>query len=242
MSQINQHIKLIIFDLDRTLFDWDEAQQLARNKVNELFAGYLNPAQFWTIYNELHEDLFQSFLDRKLSLNEYRLYRYLKPLQRLGVNDEFLATRLNECFLKNVLQSTLFCAGAEDVLNYCQNLDVKLILLTNGPADGQYQKIQRLSLDHWFNAYYISEEKQVAKPESAAFLNICQDFAIQPQECLMVGDDFEIDILPAAALGFKIFWVGNQNVMQRAGLKKYRLIELIPYLMQLNGAPNPSEI
>lgn len=176
-----------------------------------MLAEYLNPAQFWAIYNELHEDLFQDFLDQKLSVNEYRLNRYLKPLQKLGINEATLAAQLNQCFLENALQSTLFCTGAEDVLNYCQNLDVKLILLTNGPAQGQYQKIQRLGLDHWFHAYYISEEKQVAKPESAAFLSICQSFSIQPQECLMVGDDFEIDILPAAALGFKTFWVGNQN-------------------------------
>lgn len=72
-------------------------------------------------------------------------------------------------FFKNVLQSTLFCAGAEDVLNYCQNLDVKLILLTNGPADGQYQKIQRLSLDHWFNAYYISEENKSPSQKALHF-------------------------------------------------------------------------
>ncbi|TCB52769.1 hypothetical protein E0H80_02745 [Acinetobacter sp. ANC 4779] len=35
MQQPNQAIKLIIFDLDRTLFEGDEAQQLARNKLNQ---------------------------------------------------------------------------------------------------------------------------------------------------------------------------------------------------------------
>lgn len=136
---------------------------------------------------------------------------------------------------------TWLCAGAEDVLNYFQSVDVKLILLTNEPAQRQVQKICRLALDHGVDAYYMSQEKQVAKPESAAFLNICQDFVIHPQECLMVGNDLDIDILPAAVLGFKTCWVGKQNIRQRAGIKKHRLIELIFYLTQLNGTFNPSE-
>lgn len=88
-------------------------------------------------------------------------------------------------------------------------------------------------MDHGADAYYMSQEQQVAKPESAAFLNICQDFAMYLQECLMMGGDLEIDILSAAALGFKIFGVSRQNIMQRARIKKHPLIEMISYLTQL---------
>ena len=52
---------------------------------------------------------------------------------------------------------------------------------------------------------YVSEERGCAKPSEQAFLQICEDYSAEPQECLMVEDDINIDILPAEKLGMQVF-------------------------------------
>lgn len=74
-SQENK-IKVIIFDLDRTIFDWDQVQVLARLKVDELITYYdIEPHDFWLSYDKSHDQLFQLFLNQIINASEYRILR-----------------------------------------------------------------------------------------------------------------------------------------------------------------------
>lgn len=213
-------LKLIIFDLDRTLFDWDRTQEFATEKVNQWLKPYCDPVKFWQYYQLEHDIIRQRF-----SVEVYRIARYLRPLQRLGSNDLEFAKQLNQCFVQHALTSDLFCPAAEYVLDQCKKLDVKMVLLTNGLSQGQYLKIKNLNLDRWFDAYFVSEEQGISKPAPQAFLNICQKFDIQPQESLMVGDDLELDILPAYDLGMQVYWVSSEQ-KEYKHLSTYELVQL----------------
>ena len=214
-------LKLIIFDLDRTIFDWDRTQEIAKAKVNQLLKPYCNPKQFWQYYHAKHDVIRQ-----QLSVEAYRIERYLRPLQQLGIDDFKLAEQLNQCFVEHALTSGLFCPAAEEVLDECKKLDVKIVLLSNGLSKGQALKIKTLNLNRWFDAYFISEEQGVAKLEPQAFLNICQKFNVQPQQCLMVGDHLELDIVPAHDLGMQVFWINSQAKEKNTDFPAYELADL----------------
>ena len=227
-------VKVIIFDLDRTLFDWDQVQVFARLKVDPLLEYYgVDPYEFWIIYDKYHDGIYGLFLQQQLTAHAYRIERYAKPLEKFNIFDRELANQFNQCFIKHALNQARFCEGAQELLNACKQSGYKMALLTNGPAHGQRQKIENLKLTDWMSKFYISEEREIAKPNAEAFLQICQDFQVEASQCLMVGDDLNIDILPALQLGMQVFWVENRTITQQYGDLKSQSIQTLSAI--LNG-------
>ncbi len=54
------------------------------------------------------------------------------------------------------------------------------------------------------------ENMHFAKPQPAYYREIADHIERTPEECLMVGDDLDNDIWPAAEAGMKTFWVTDQ--------------------------------
>ncbi len=52
------------------------------------------------------------------------------------------------------------------------------------------------------------------KSHPAYYLEIAQRLGRQPAECLMVGDDWRLDIVSAAAAGMQVYWIANPEVSQ----------------------------
>jgi FMN phosphatase YigB (HAD superfamily) len=51
------------------------------------------------------------------------------------------------------------------------------------------------------------EIMHATKASTAYYREIAERLACQPRECLMVGDDWERDMLPAASIGIPIYWL-----------------------------------
>lgn len=58
-----------------------------------------------------------------------------------------------------------------------------------------------------FTLITVSEEMHATKPHVAYYREILDRLGRRPEEALMVGNDWENDIAPAAALGLATFWV-----------------------------------
>ena len=54
------------------------------------------------------------------------------------------------------------------------------------------------------------------KPDPGIFLHALQCLAVKPEEAVMIGDDYEKDIVPAARLGLRTHWVRRPG----GGLRK----------------------
>jgi putative hydrolase of the HAD superfamily len=83
----------------------------------------------------------------------------------------------------------------------------RLALLTNGPGDLQRRKLSYTSLDRYFDAVVISAEVGVAKPRPEIFELALHDLRSTPARTLMVGDDWQQDVLGARAVGLGVVWV-----------------------------------
>ena len=97
-------IKYINFDFDNTLLDYQKAKQKAMQSVTihlESKRIKENAEKFRTEYNELELILFRKFLDKKISIKEYRFLRFYKLLKGLVLmDDENLANKCNHIYMK----------------------------------------------------------------------------------------------------------------------------------------------
>jgi len=57
--------------------------------------------------------------------------------------------------------------------------------------------LERVNIREYFNYLFTSKELGYKKPEIEFFLEICRRLGIIPNECLMIGNDYLKDIVPA---------------------------------------------
>ncbi len=197
-----KNVSTIVFDLDQTLFDRQEAfngwlaslplcdsdrvylRSLDRNGFgdrNEFFAGF--------------ESVSNRSLDQDLFVQE--LLCFARP-------DLYLVNLLLQ------IKSTYSVA-----------------ILSNGSASSQRAKILSLSLNEVFcpDRIFISEEMGIEKPDCRAFDFVASALGVSADVCLYLGDSQEIDIEPAKKAGWK-----TQKIKSRSDLIEclVELLEVVP--------------
>lgn len=76
-----------------------------------------------------------------------------------------------------------------------------LALLTNGPSDLQRLKLKTTGLEPYFDAVIVSAEAGVAKPRAEAFALACDTIGSPARHTVMIGDDWELDMMGALRAG-----------------------------------------
>jgi len=80
-----------------------------------------------------------------------------------------------------------------------------LVAVSNGNA-----QVEKTPLQGLFDAVFMAEHVGAAKPHPALFQASVDQFGVQADECLHVGDDPVRDIEAAANFGMKTAWM-NRN-------------------------------
>ncbi|MBI4311347.1 MAG: HAD family hydrolase [Chloroflexi bacterium] len=74
--------------------------------------------------------------------------------------------------------------------------------------------LERVGLDKYFGHVFTTEELGAAKPDLKFFKGMLLKLQLQPQECIMVGDDYQADMAGAKAAGMKTIWVAQRAVRE----------------------------
>ena len=82
----------------------------------------------------------------------------------------------------------------------------RLAVVANQPRSVR-DALRRDGLDGFFDAWAISEELGVEKPDPRIFEHALTQTGVTPQRAVMVGDRLDYDIVPARAAGMRGVWV-----------------------------------
>ena len=72
---------------------------------------------------------------------------------------------------------------------------------------GTEARMKAFGIRKYFDLIVSSAEEGIAKPDPRIFLLALERAGCSPEECVMVGDRLDNDILPAKKLGMKTVWV-----------------------------------
>ncbi|WP_230200203.1 HAD family hydrolase [Bacillus niameyensis] len=61
--------------------------------------------------------------------------------------------------------------------------------------------LNRVGIKKYFHHLFTSRELKAAKPNPDFFKKVVENLNFKPEECMMVGNDYEKDIVPAKAVG-----------------------------------------
>ncbi len=95
-----------------------------------------------------------------------------------------------------------------------------LALATNAEASTEadiWAALSRVELDRWLDRVYCFRGVGHKKSSPAFFTHVLTDLALDPQQVVMVGDDFAADVLGANRCGIRALWLNVRSDEVRQG-------------------------
>jgi len=199
--------KLIIFDLDGTLFDYRETERHAVLMACESL-GIEYSGDLFYMYREANSIARQIYtiLDSN-NIQEFRISRASKFLLSVGDLDTD-----PEDFVKIYLANSTSGVLIEGVQSTLESLgDISKVVATNGSNYPRKNRLQSSPIAEHFEAYFSAEDLGVTKPNPEYFLRIIKQYALSNEEVLVVGDDYTTDVLGAIGLGIDCCWFRDRH-------------------------------
>ena len=107
-------------------------------------------------------------------------------------------------------------------------------IITNGFKEVQKRKLQKSDLIQYFETVTISEDVGVKKPHKLIFNHALTAANANVESSIMIGDNFNADILGALGVGMKAIYYDfhNTNEQERENVIIVKsLKEIIPILL-----------
>ena len=200
--------KALLLDIDNTLYDYNSAHNKAKNSVIEYCKSRFN-IDAWTIeeaYKKAREKVHIGLKETAASHN--RLLYFQNMCEILGINPLDEALRLDNQYWDKFIENMVLFDGAMALLELYKN---KICLVTDLTAYIQYRKIDKLKLKEYCRLMVTSEEAGREKPHPYMFLLGLQKLGLEASDVCMIGDNFEKDIVGAAALNMDTIWFNHEN-------------------------------
>jgi N-acylneuraminate-9-phosphatase len=211
MENRRKGISAILFDLDNTLIATRKADKQTCTKLAQLLW------EKWAVPLDLAVAASKAYLRafRKCPENlsmSLDAWRRLLWTQALGDQYNKFAGEVYQLWLQLRYDHLALTADVQNLLHKLRQ-HYMVGVITNGTSRAQWEKIRRLHLEKYFDVVLVSGDLPWEKPHRKIFHVACEYLGVQPQQCIMVGDKLETDILGGseANLGGTV-WVPLANI------------------------------
>jgi putative hydrolase of the HAD superfamily len=200
----------IFFDLDRTLWDFEtnsnETLQDIIGKYSLTDRGIPSFSAFKDVYTQFNTMLWGMYLKGDLIKEKLNFQRFNLTLETFGIYDGLLASNIADDYVEmSPLRTNLF-PHAIELLDYLHG-QYNLHIITNGFEEVQYKKLELSGMNKYFGHVITSEDAGAKKPNEIIFNYALGKTGAIAGESLMIGDEIEIDLLGARAVGLDQMYV-----------------------------------
>lgn len=185
-------IKRIIFDFDNTLVKWIDEYNYA---IRDILKKYNINADYREVTKVIDE---YDSVSKYYNTND--LLEYLNNKLHLDLSLEIIEDWLNELGTKSYASDELI-----DLLDYLSK-KYELVILTSWYSVSQIARMKHANIYKYF--IDVIGGDIIKKPNKDAFIKAMGDKKID--ECIMIGDVYDIDIKPALELGMKTIMVSDK--------------------------------
>ncbi len=205
--------KHLFFDLDHTLWDFDTN---AKETLGDIFLQFelekritTDFTGFYTAYLYHNKILWNRYHHGFITADELKWRRMWRTLLDFKIGDEKLAKELSSCFLEILPTKKTLFPHTFEILNYLQEKNYQLHLITNGFEKTQWSKINNSGLDIYFKQVITSEASNSLKPKREIFEFALSKAQATLEESIMLGDNLEADIQGAINFNMDCVFVNH---------------------------------
>lgn len=205
--------KHLFFDIDRTLWDYESNAKEAlkdMHRKNHLEGFEIPLSDFFNVFNVYNESLWIEYGLGTIKKEYLRDQRFVLTLAKFGVVNQELATKLSEDYIKISPDKTNLFPEVVETLEYLKT-KYHLHIITNGFNEVQFRKLRNCGIEHYFKKIVTSDNARSQKPHREIFQYALSSVNARKSESLMIGDDWELDILGAKQYGLDQVYFNPQR-------------------------------
>ena len=231
----------IIFDIDDTLLDYQNAEAHVMKKIFEVECRTLEKEDYdklWEL-SWLYWDKYRLSESTETYVQEHYhalFYEYLKDFMADIKNRYELGSTveaLTEAFVNNLANEAEAYVDTEWVLRRLAEI-TNLAIASNGLGKVQRNRMKKFA--GYFSDMFISEELGIIKPSCIFWDKVFEKLIAEPEKCLMVGDSLNNDIVSAACYGLDTCWINRKSRENTTGIvPTYEVRELAELIVLLES-------
>jgi putative hydrolase of the HAD superfamily len=193
----------VLFDLDDTLMDHTGASTAALRAWIPTFGvaeDDIDPLM--NVWADLEQQHWPAWRAGEISFAEQRRRRardFMIALGRTPTDDEL--DTIYAGYLTRYVNNWAAFPDASPTLGQATAAGLLVGVLTNGNQDQQTAKLAATGLVELCGPVFASSTLPRAKPHPDAYHEACRQLGVAPEETLMVGDNYELDVVAARAAG-----------------------------------------
>lgn len=224
-------IKAVIFDIDNTLYSYDDAHAVAWEALCAYVRENLGmDAEQFAAEVRQSTKICNARIGANCGSTHNRLLRFQDILERHKLPLRH-AWPMNDLYWSTLIGASRPEPGVEDCLKQLKAQGMILGIGTDMTADFQLVKLEKLGLIDYFDFMVSSEETNIEKPSPKMFMTCADKAGVTLEECLFVGDSMKKDVLGPEAVGMDALWY----VPDEAKAEAHPEVESITHFDQLMG-------
>ncbi len=192
-------IKAIIFDLDNTLIDRQKAfKEMLLRKFHLLFDD---------------ETLISNMIDDIMKWDDNGTVERIVVFKRWAQKYDVTCIspqELDKQWSDESGSVVFLYDDVKDTLSKLKN-KYKLAILTNGNTTSQRRKLDTIDIYDLLDYTLVSSEVNMKKPDIRLFEYIANKLNLKPNECIYVGDNYNIDVLGSRNAGMTPIFISRNN-------------------------------
>ena len=206
-------MRVVLFDLDDTLFDHKHCSRVGLVAVQKSYAGRIHESidEVESTYSELLEQWHKKVLDGSISIDKARVERFrdlLSNEQTVATDDESQAAA--RCYRRAYDAAYRPVPGSIALLQRVK-AERPIGIVTNHIVSEQVKKIAAIGIGPFVDQLVVSEEVGVAKPDARVFEAALSRLGGTADEAVMIGDSWSSDILGATEMGIRAIWLNRYD-------------------------------
>ena len=226
---MNKKYQHIFFDLDRTLWDFETSALQAFDVIFDKYElsklGVKSGKDFHEAYTIHNNRLWELYRNGEIKKEYLKAQRFHLTLLEFQVDDRDLAEKIGEDYTSISPRLVNLFPNAIEVLEYLSK-DYDLHIITNGFKEVQTVKLASSGMDKFFNKVVTSEEAGVKKPDIKIFKYALEKAGANSGNSIMIGDDYEVDIVGAQNVGLDQAYF-NPNGLESRNNCTFEISDLI---------------
>jgi putative hydrolase of the HAD superfamily len=197
-------IKAALIDLDDTICDTKPLYDEAIPKCHRVFNAWTDlnwsEEQFREAYGQAKAET-KVFTPSAASQHNRAIY-FQKLVENLEIQTDFdLIHELYRTYYDHIYHNMKLYPNAIEILEWLDQTDRKIIVVSNGNAHVRIKKIHALKIAKYIDFMVSSEEAGISKPASQPYLLALNKARLHPEEVVMIGSAPGSDIYGANKLG-----------------------------------------
>ena len=203
----------IVFDIDDTLY----CRQDMLVQAAETVLGVKVPdwREFIRIFYEKSDINMAQLESGEVSTRDTNGWRYNETFRLLGLPYEPKdGGRAADAYLELQSHMVISDSLASVLDKLASDPSIKLAILTAGESKHQWNKVDMLGLDRWFDrsSVIVTGDTPYTKPDVELFRMMEERLGLSPSDLWMIGDNYDKDIAGAIKAGWHTLWINRRGL------------------------------